>query len=129
MASQPKKKRGQRKSATQIPPALFEAFGLLPATPEYLFHKKRKWRIDYAYPFINLGIEIEGGIFSMGRHVRGAGYRHDLEKYNALAEDGWTLLRYEPGRIDWQQIKRVYEALCIKNGFAFNQAMRATGKG
>lgn len=127
MASQPKKKRGQCKPATKISPALFEAFGLLPATPEYRFHKKRKWIIDYAYPFIKLGIEIEGGVFSGGRHVRGVGYRGDMEKYNALAEGSWTLLRYEPSRIDWPQIKRVYEVLYIKNGLAFDQAMRVTG--
>lgn len=40
-------------------------------------------------------MEIEGGTFSAGRHTRGVGFRHDLEKYNAAAISGWLVLRFD----------------------------------
>jgi very-short-patch-repair endonuclease len=81
--------------------------------PEFKFHPTRKWRIDYAWPDVKLAVEIEGGAFCRGRHTRGAGFVADLEKYDALTEAGWALLRYQPGtrKIDYAQIARVYERL------------------
>ena len=62
--------------------------------PEYRFHEKRKWRFDYFLPSLNTAIEIEGGIFSGGRHTRGAGYSRDCEKYNQAQVLGFRVLRY-----------------------------------
>lgn len=76
-------------------------------TPEHKFHKSRKWRIDYAFAGQKLAVEIEGGVWSRGRHTRGSGFVGDMEKYNALTEDGWYLLRYQPHKIDFDQIKRI----------------------
>ena len=83
-------------------------------TPEYRFHPVRKWRIDYAFPVQKLAIEIEGGAFTRGRHTRGVVFVNDMEKYNALTEAGWNLLRYQPGKIDYQQVKRVLEKITEK---------------
>ena len=47
-----------------------------------------------------LAIEIEGGVWSGGRHVRGTGYSADLEKYNALAILGWRLLRFSTAMVE-----------------------------
>ena len=63
---------------------------------EYKFHPTRKWRFDYAIPEIKIAIEVEGGIFSNGRHTRGLGYLKDMEKYNEATILGWSLLRYTP---------------------------------
>lgn len=82
--------------------------GIVPI-PEYKFHPTRKWRIDYAFPDVKLAVEIEGGVWTRGRHTRGAGFKGDMEKYNALTEAGWHLLRYEPKKIDYDQIKRVID--------------------
>ena len=41
-----------------------------------------------------LGVEIEGGVYSRGRHTRGVGYSRDLEKYNLAAMHGWTVYRF-----------------------------------
>lgn len=76
-------------------------------TPEHRFHQVRRWRIDYAFIEEKLAIEIEGGIWTRGRHTRGKGYKKDLEKYNMLQEMGWILLRYTPKGVDFAQIKRV----------------------
>lgn len=71
---------------------------LSPDTPEpvreWKFHPRRRWSIDFAWVSQRVAVEIEGGTYSGGRHSRGAGYAADCEKYNALALDGWTLLRY-----------------------------------
>ena len=65
-----------------------------PLTEQHRFHPVRRWRLDFAVPELRLAIEIEGGIFSRGRHSRGAGYAADCEKHNALTLLGWSLLRY-----------------------------------
>lgn len=60
---------------------------------EHVFHPTRKWRMDFAYPRERIGIEVDGGVFSGGRHVRGAGYEEDCAKLNEAAILGWTVLR------------------------------------
>lgn len=61
---------------------------------EFKFHHARKWRLDYAYPKDKIGIEIEGGIWKRGRHVRGHGFTNDCRKYNAAARLGWKVFRF-----------------------------------
>ena len=60
---------------------------------EYRFHPGRQWRFDFAWPDHRLALEVEGGLYRGGRHVRPAGFEADCEKYNAAALAGWTLLR------------------------------------
>ena len=94
--------------ATSIPDCFFNHYGLPNPEREYRFNQERKWRIDFAYPSIKLAIEIEGGAYTGGRHTRPLGFLKDMEKYNSLSEAGWTLLRYAPNRVDFEQIKRLY---------------------
>src|SRR5262245_26350420 len=65
---------------------------------EYPFarHEGRRWRFDYAWPEYRVALEVEGGMFAGGQHVRPAGIRRDLEKYNAAAVNGWIVLRCLP---------------------------------
>ena len=63
---------------------------------EYKFLKKRKFKFDYAFPDDMLAIEIEGGIWTSGRHIRAVGFLKDMEKYNLAAANGWRLLRFSP---------------------------------
>jgi hypothetical protein len=58
--------------------------------------KKREWRFDVAAPVQRIAIEIEGGVWTRGRHTRGKGYIEDMEKYNRAVVLGWRLLRYTP---------------------------------
>jgi very-short-patch-repair endonuclease len=66
---------------------------------EHKFHPERKWRFDLAYVDKLLAIEIEGGIWNMGRHVRPSGFINDIEKYNAATLLGWRVLRFDPKKI------------------------------
>lgn len=72
---------------------ILESIGLPAPAREYRFAPPRLWRFDYAWPDRRLALEIEGGTYSGGRHVRGKGYERDCEKYNAAALAGWMVLR------------------------------------
>lgn len=61
---------------------------------EYKFHPTRQWRFDFAFPHHKIAIELEGGIWTGGRHTRGKGFESDCEKYNEAAKAGWLVLRY-----------------------------------
>ena len=63
---------------------------------EFRFHPIRKWRFDYALPDHRLAIEVEGGVWSGGRHIRPRGFLGDMEKYNAASALGWRVLRVTP---------------------------------
>lgn len=66
----------------------------LDAVTEYRFAPPRRWRFDIAIPSHKIAIELEGGVFTGGRHTRGTGYLNDIEKYTAATLHGWRLLRY-----------------------------------
>lgn len=57
---------------------------------EYRF---KKWRFDFAWPVLKIAIEIDGGTFAGGNHVRGMGYQRDCMKNNAAQVEGWAVLR------------------------------------
>jgi len=74
---------------------------------EYKFHPDRKWRFDFAFPKDKIAIEVEGGLFTQGRHTRGRGYIQDMQKYNAATILGWRVLRYGTGQINDQVVKDI----------------------
>lgn len=79
------------------------------ALPEVRFHPTREWQIDVAITrqlpvsvdaqSEAIAIEINGGAWSRGRHVRGKGFIDDMEKLNALTELGWRCLQYTPQQV------------------------------
>jgi very-short-patch-repair endonuclease len=54
---------------------------------------KRRWRWDFCQPESKLLIEVDGGTYSGGRHVQGAGYEADCEKQAFALVNGWRVLR------------------------------------
>jgi very-short-patch-repair endonuclease len=72
--------------------------GLKPAT-EHRFAPPRRWRFDVAFPDRKLAVEIEGGVWTGGRHTRPGGFLKDAEKYNRAAILGWRLLRFTPQQV------------------------------
>ena len=71
-----------------------------PVTPE------RKWRYDFYLPDRAIAIEIEGGVYTRGRHVRPAGFIGDCEKYNTAAMLGVKVLRFPTDQIISGEAKR-----------------------
>lgn len=66
---------------------------------EYKFHPKRKWRADFLIIGTKILVEVEGGIWSGGRHTRGKGYIGDMEKYNSAAMMGFIVLRFSTEQV------------------------------
>ncbi|SSO21328.1 Protein of uncharacterised function (DUF559) [Acinetobacter nosocomialis] len=66
---------------------------------EYKFHPTRKWRADFFITGTKILVEVEGGIWSGGRHTRGKGYLGDMEKYNEASAMGFTVLRFSTEQV------------------------------
>lgn len=66
---------------------------------EFYFHPKRKWRADFHLIDKKILVEIEGGIWSGGRHTRGKGYLGDMEKYNAATMMGFQVIRFSTDQV------------------------------
>ena len=77
------------------------ALGLPEPVMEYKFHPTRKFRFDLAYPHRKppLAIEVDGGIWTRGRHTFGTGFEDDCRKINAAQLLGWIVLRYSTGMV------------------------------
>ena len=81
---------------------------------EHRFHPERRFRFDFAFLGERVAVEIEGGSWSGGRHVRGAGFEKDCEKYNLAGSMGWRVLRFTTGMITTDpggSAQRIIEAL------------------
>lgn len=113
----PRKPRGAAKSkhaqelARDIFRAQCEAWGLPSPEHEYPVCPRRKWRFDWAWPTKDVALEIQGGLFSGGRHVRPAWLLKEYEKLNEAAIRGWLVLLVTPKQ--------------VKNGEAFALVKRA----
>ena len=81
---------------------------------EYRFHPKRLWRFDFAGPLYTGAAEVDGGIFSRGRHVRGTGFERDAEKRNAAVLAGWRVLHFTPRHIKSGMAVQLIESLMRK---------------
>ena len=90
------------------------AVGLPEPIPKYQFHPKRKWRADYCWPDYNLLLEIDGGIWSKGRHVTGTGRLADMEKQSEAAILGYRILYVTPQQMnDGTAMDRVRRGLSL----------------
>lgn len=87
--------------------------GLPQPVREFAADVDRKWRFDFAWPAQRVALEVEGGVWTGGRHTRGAGFIADCEKYNHLAIAGWVVLRVAVNH--------------IKSGQALSWIQRAVG--
>jgi len=94
---------------------------------EYRFHPKRLWRLDFAWPDLKIGVEIEGGLWRKDKHGNWAGahshptnIQRDIEKSNALVLLGWSLLRFSEREIkSTEAIQNVKSLILQKGGTGF----------
>lgn len=68
-------------------------------TQEHQFDPKRRWRFDFALIEAKVAVEIEGGVWTRGRHTRGSGFVKDMEKYNNAQAQGWKIFRFTPRQL------------------------------
>lgn len=75
----------------------------LDVVPEFTFHPTRKWRADFHVSRKGkqdrLLIEIDGGIWTSGRHSGGKGQIQDMEKRNEATKLGYRVLNFTPDQV------------------------------
>ncbi len=74
--------------------------GLPKPVREYKFLKDRRFRFDFAWPYFQVAIEVDGSVWTGGRHVQGYGYTSDCEKFNLASIDGWRVLRATTNQVN-----------------------------
>ena len=84
-------------------------YGIETPKTEYRFDPKRKWRFDYVWEAQKVAVEIEGGVWTGGRHIRGLGFLKDMEKYNRAGQLGFRIFRFTP-----QELKKGIAQAFIK---------------
>ena len=93
----------KKKKITKPKPSPTDAFTLIckselgvECVKEFKFHPVRKWRFDYAIPSALVALEVEGGVWTGGRHINPKGFLNDMEKYNSATLMGWSVYRTTP---------------------------------
>lgn len=79
--------------------AFFAAQGIPAPEAEHKFAPDRRWRFDYSWTAHKVALEVEGGVWTGGRHTRGSGFLGDMEKYNRAAVLGWRVARVVPSEL------------------------------
>ncbi len=80
--------------------------GIPSAVQEFKFHDARKWRFDLCWPDILIAVEVDGAVWSDGRHTRGSGFIKDMEKLNHAALLGFLVFRFTTEQVKLGQAKR-----------------------
>ncbi len=78
----------------------------------------REFRFDFAWgPELKVAVELQGGVHSGGRHVRGKGYENDAVK-SALAQAlGWIVLYVTPGQVQSGEAVRLISGALKSRGW------------
>lgn len=67
---------------------------------ELVFAPPRRWRFDFSWPDQLIAVEIEGGSWVGGRHMRGKPFEGDCDKYNEAAALGWRIFRFTTDQVN-----------------------------
>lgn len=81
--------RGQR---TLLLDALQAAVDCRESRREVYLVPGRRWRADLAWPAHRVAVELQGGLYVGGHHVRGQEYERDCEKMLYAAAEGWRVI-------------------------------------
>lgn len=89
----------------------------IPFVREFRFHPIRRWRFDFLLvsQIDQIAIEVDGGVFTKGRHTRGQGFEADCEKHNEAQLMRYRLFRFSTGQ--------------VKSGLAIDTIKRAVVQG
>lgn len=77
---------------------------------EYRFHPERRWRFDYAHLASKVAIEIDGGVWTGGRHTRARGFLADAEKRNTAQALGWRVFVLGTGQVTIPAVRQIIDA-------------------
>jgi hypothetical protein len=112
--------------------SLLKREGLPLPEPEFAFaaDRGRKWRMDFCWPLHRVGLEIDGSIWTNGRHTRGSGWLKDTVKLNTAAAMGYRMLRASPQQLhDLALITTIRETLDYQQAVERGQRSRCEAVG
>jgi len=89
---------------------LFKSLGGWGLVKEYKFAENRRFRFDY-YHLSGVSVELEGGVWTRGRHTRPSGFLNDMEKYNLAASMGILVFRIPSHDISANWIYPIVETI------------------
>ena len=96
--------------------AVCRAAGLPAPVAEYVGIPGRRFRFDWAWPDQRIALEVNGGVWTRGRHVRGTGYLRDLEKLNLAQLAGWRVFQVPPADLRTVGVDLVRQACALSRG-------------
>lgn len=127
---------------TQMMSALEEKFLRLwtilkrPSTPDPVPQTRfafapsgRAYRGDFVWIYEQVVVEIQGGVWVRGRHVRGAGFEHDSQRALIAAGLGWLILPVTAKMLDYSPsvvVRQIENILMERN--AVRQAVKRPSK-
>ncbi|MBR5184956.1 MAG: hypothetical protein IKW19_01535 [Akkermansia sp.] len=88
---------------------MWDALGGPVLIREYQFVPTRRWRADFAWEDAHILVEIEGGVWSGGRHLTPRGFLNDAEKYLTATLQGWTVIRLTAPQINPATLKQILD--------------------
>ena len=110
----------QLRAAGYPEPVRQHPFKLPPKAPG---RPRRTVHLDLAYPDLLLAVEVQGGTWSGGTHVRGAGYAANCEKATRLQIAGWLVVTATTDQVEsGLALALIEEALAARH-----DAARAVG--
>ena len=66
---------------------------------EFRFCRDRKFRFDFAWPILRIAVEVQGGLWIIGRHNRPSAMDSEYEKLNLATLYGWRMFLFTPRMI------------------------------
>jgi hypothetical protein len=88
----------------------------LEAEFQFAKHLKRKYRFDFCHELGRVAIELQGGVYSRGAHVRPEGFKKDCQKSLLARELMWTTVALTSDMITEDYINRIID-LCLSRQF------------
>ncbi len=86
--------------------------GLPEPKRQYKFFPSRNWKTDFAWVDQKIIAEVEGGVWTNGRHTRGQGFINDCIKYNTATLLGWKVYRFTSDMIqDGTAVETIKKAI------------------
>jgi len=85
---------GRRQTALVLALAAIRQATGAEAVLEHKFLPDRRFRFDVAWLDRKVAAEIDGAVWTGGRHTSGAGFIRDQEKLNLAGLAGWRVFRF-----------------------------------
>lgn len=70
----------------------------------------RRFRFDFVFERVKLAVEVDGGVWTSGRHTRGKGWEADAEKSALAAALGYRVIHFSGPQVNRGEAFTMIEA-------------------